>query len=101
MIADASKTRLTVSLGLIIAVVCGVYYAGIEAGKGHGKAEALTRDHEKTIAMETTMSKVMTLLEMVVEQQREQSRSVKVLEEKTSALVADVQEIRATRATRK
>src|SRR5690606_307299 len=101
MIADASKTRLTVSLGLVIAVVCGAYYAGVDAGRGHGKAEALARDHEKTIAIETTLSKVTTLLETVVEQQREHSRSVKVLEEKTSALVADVQEIRATRATRK
>jgi len=101
MIADASKTRLTVSLGLVIAVVCGAYYAGVDAGRGHGKAEALSRDHEKTIAIETTLSKVTTLLEMVVEQQREHGRSVKVLEEKTSALVADVQEIRATRATRK
>ena len=97
MIADASKTRLTVSLGLVIAVVCGAYYAGVDAGRGHGKAEALSRDHEKTIAIETTLSKVTTLLEMVVEQQREHGRSVKVLEEKTSALVADVQEIRATR----
>lgn len=88
---EANKVQLSISLGLIIALVSGSYYAGIQAGQGHGKATAYQEQGARTAEIETGLAKVVTILEHMAETQRTQGASISALESRTATLVTDVQ----------
>lgn|SRR5690554_7744 len=93
--AEANKTQLTISLGLVIALCCGTYYAGIEAGKAHGRADALEVRESRTAEIEKTLVEASTILKQIAETQKRQGEAIAALESRTGTLVTDVQVIQS------
>lgn len=91
MLGDANKATVTVSIGVVVTFVAGAYYAGLDAGKGHGKAEALAVQSDRIASIERSLAEASQILKHLAASQKDQGDAIKALDGRTATLVTDVQ----------